>query len=59
MLAGRAQAAAVYVSSPTLAHKRARVVLQRMVDCHKLTQDAAAQLSAETDVIPFITRSIA
>lgn len=42
-----------------LAHKRARVVLQRMVDCHKLTQDAAAQLSAETDVIPFITRSIA
>lgn len=50
---------AVYASSPALAHKRARVVLQRMVDCHKLTQDAAAQLSAETDVIPFITRSIA
>ena len=59
VLAGLPQAPSVYASSPALAHKRARVVLQRMVDCHKLTQDAAAQLSAETDVIPFITRSIA
>lgn len=59
VLAGLPQAPSVYASSPTLAHKRARVVLQRMVDCHKLTQDAAAQLSSETDVIPFITRSIA
>lgn len=59
VLAGLPQAPSVYASSPALAHKRARVVLQRMVDCHKLTQDAAALLSAETDVIPFITRSIA
>lgn len=59
VLAGLPQAPSVYASSPALAHKRARVVLQRMVDCHKLTQDAAAQLSAETDVIPFITHSIA
>ena len=59
VLAGLPQAPSVYASSPALAHKRARVVLQRMVDCHKLSQDAAAQLSAETDVIPFITRSIA
>lgn len=58
VLAGLPQAPSVYASSPALAHKRARVVLQRMVDCHKLTEDAAAQLSAETDVLPFITSSV-
>ena len=59
VLAGLPQAPSLYASSPVLAHKRARVVLQRMVDNHKLSLDAAAQLSSETDVLPFITRAAA
>lgn len=59
VLAGLPQAPSIYASSPALAHKRARVVLQRMVDNHKLSLDAAAQLSSETDVIPFITSAAA
>lgn len=59
VLAGLPKAPSVYASSPELAHKRARVVLDRMRENHKLTQDAALQLADEIDALPLLSNAAA
>ena len=59
MLAGLPNAPSAYSpnSSPDLAVKRMQVVLKRMVQCKKLTQEQADALAAEAATLQFLPAS--
>lgn len=58
LLAGLPNAPSVYSpdSNPDLARKRARVVLDRMVKCGKLTEPQAVQIEQEAETMQFVGR---
>ena len=47
VLAGLPQAPSLYASSPEKMTARANVVLKRMVECKKLTQEQAVEIASQ------------